>query len=117
MTGFEVPASGLLHLRMSRAISSEYQARRTTVWEKKFKQARVGAIDPGAWDLLSSSSIFVRATLVVGLVLASSSEAAGLPKCRAWLLGWTRRRLLAQLESREEPLEWTYNTILAPYTG
>ena len=48
--------------------------------------------------------------------VASSRETAGLPKCRAWLLGWTRRRLLAQLESREEPLEWTHNTILAPYT-
>ena len=31
--------------------------------------------------------MFIRATLVVGLVLASSSESAslaGLPKCRAW---------------------------------
>ena len=33
------------------------------------------------------------------------------------LLRWTRRRLLAQLSSREEPLEGTHNTILAPYTG
>jgi hypothetical protein len=28
----------------------------------------------------------------------------------------TRRRLLIQLGSREETLEWTHNTILAPYT-
>lgn len=113
MTGFGVPASGLLHLRMSR----QYQARRTTVWESKFKQARVGAIDPGAWDLPSSSSIFhpcharrwPRACLI--------KRKCRPPQMSGMLLRWTRRRLLAQLSSREEPLEGTHNTILAPYTG
>jgi hypothetical protein len=47
--------------------------------------------DPGAWDLLPIVfRYFIRATLVVGLVLASSSETAGLPKeCRAGSR-WTR---------------------------
>ena len=64
--------------------------------EVTVKHARVGGTDPGVWDLLWPSS-FIRATLVVGLVLASSSESAGLPKTSGME---TRRRLLTQLESR-----------------
>ena len=70
---------------------------------EKLKHARVGAIDPGAWDLLSSSSIFHPCHARRWPRACSSSEIAVIPICRAWLLGWTRRRLLAQLSSREEP--------------
>lgn len=66
------------------ACRGNQEARRTTVLESKFKHARVGATQTLVRGICSRLRLmFIRATLVVGLMLATSSESADLPKCRA----------------------------------